>query len=127
VFCPPLARVIPPHPYPGQELGLEPYPVKWLRYSAFLPLYPLGVASELTMAYLALPAIRERRPWSVALPNPANFGFDYYTACWIIIALYLPGGWRRGCLGQGAGWWWCNALCSWAAGGLQERRGLLWR
>ena len=54
-------------------------------------LYPLGVSSELTMAWLAMPVIRAKQLWSVGMPNRANFAFDYYLACWLIIALYLPG------------------------------------
>ena len=74
-----------------QEVAKPPYAQLWLRYSAFIPLYPLGVASELTMAYLALPIIKAKQPLSVHLPNAFNFGFDYYTLCWLIIASYLPG------------------------------------
>ena len=68
-----------------------PYPLLWLRYSAFIILYPLGVASELTMAYLALPNIGTLRPLSVAMPNSANFAFDYYLFCWLAIVAYVPG------------------------------------
>ena len=35
--------------------------------------------------------IRAKQLWSVRIPNRANFAFDYYLACWLIIALYLPG------------------------------------
>jgi hypothetical protein len=68
-----------------------PYPQLWLRYSAFIPLYPLGVASELTMAYLAMPVIREKRPLTLTMPNALNWGFDYYVFCWLAIACYVPG------------------------------------
>lgn len=68
-----------------------PYFLLWLRYTTFIPLYPLGVSSEMTMAYLALPIIKAKRPLSISLPNKLNFGFDYYWACWAIIAGYLPG------------------------------------
>ena len=68
-----------------------PYPLLWLRYSAFIPLYPLGVASELTMASLALPVIRVKRPLTLDMPNSLNWGFDYYYFCWLAIACYLPG------------------------------------
>ena len=63
----------------------------WARYSAFLPLYPLGVASELTMVWLALPTIESGRPWSLTLPNAANFAFDYYWLCIILSVIYIPG------------------------------------
>ena len=68
-----------------------PYPLLWLRYTGFMVLYPLGVSSELTMAWLAMPVIKAKHIGSIAMPNAANFAFDYHTACWVIIALYLPG------------------------------------
>ncbi|PRW58764.1 N-methyltryptophan oxidase isoform A [Chlorella sorokiniana] len=74
-----------------KELGMQPYVLLWLRYTAFLILYPLGVGSELAMVALALPTIRANRPLSIQLPNAANFGFDYYWACWLAVLAYLPG------------------------------------
>lgn len=44
---------------------MQPYVLLWLRYTAFIGLYPLGVGSELAMVALALPTIRAQRPWSV--------------------------------------------------------------
>lgn len=82
----PPASFIPP-----QELGLTPYFALWLRYTGFIVLYPIGVASELTMIYLALPTIKKTHLWSVALPNKLNFGFDYHTACLLVMLTYLPG------------------------------------
>lgn len=75
-----------------QEAGLPtPYALQWLRYTAFTVLYPIGVSSELTMAWLAMPVIRARRVWSFDMPNTFNMAFDYCLACWAVIALYLPG------------------------------------
>ena len=81
-----------PFRHSTQEVTTPPYPLLWLRYSAFIPLYPLGVASELTMASLALPVIRVKRPLTLDMPNALNWGFDYYYFCWLAIACYLPGG-----------------------------------
>jgi very-long-chain (3R)-3-hydroxyacyl-CoA dehydratase len=78
--------------YAAKEAGAPvPYPLLWLRYSAFIVLYPLGVASEMAMVALALPTIKANRPWSLALPNALNWGFDYYAACFVGIACYVPG------------------------------------
>ena len=44
---------------------MQPYVLLWLRYTAFLLLYPLGVGSELAMVALAMPAIRAQRPLSI--------------------------------------------------------------
>lgn len=74
-----------------KELGLSPYPFLWLRYTTFIPLYPLGVASEMTMVYLALPHIRRSGMWSLRMPNPYNFAFDYFYFCLLAVAIYVPG------------------------------------
>ena len=63
----------------------------WLRYSGFLVLYPLGVSSELAMVWLALPVIRLKGLWSIALPNPINFALSYDVVCVLAVAAYLPG------------------------------------
>ena len=69
-----------------------PFPwLLWARYSAFLPLYPLGTASELTMVWLALSTLKRERPWSIAMPNAFNFGFDYFWTCMLIVVAYVPG------------------------------------
>jgi hypothetical protein len=49
------------------------------RYTAFIPLYPVGVAGEMWSVYDALPAIKARGLHSIRLPNPLNFAFDYHT------------------------------------------------
>ena len=45
----------------------------------------------MTMVYLALPTIRKNRPLSLTMPNEYNFAFDYYYACFVAIACYVPG------------------------------------
>ena len=60
-------------------------------YSSFLLLYPLGVGSELTMAWLALPLIKATGLWSIALPNALNFAFSYHAACVLTMLTYIPG------------------------------------
>lgn len=44
---------------------MQPYVLLWLRYTAFIVLYPLGVASELAMVALAMPYIKAHRPLSI--------------------------------------------------------------
>lgn len=72
-------------------LGEAPYFSTWLRYSGFIALYPIGVASELTMAWLALPTLRATGLWSITMPNAYNFAFSYYWACILTMLTYLPG------------------------------------
>lgn len=76
---------------PSQELDAVPRFLTWLRYTTFYVLYPLGVASEMTMVALALPVIHRERLLSMQLPNTLNFGFDYTVACVLIVIGYLPG------------------------------------
>ena len=68
-----------------------PHPLLWLRYSTFIFLYPLGVASEMTVVWLALPHIRQSHMWSIDLPNAFNFAFDYFLFCLLAVAIYIPG------------------------------------
>lgn len=60
---------------------MQPYVLLWLRYTAFLALYPLGVGSELAMVALALPAIRAQRPWSVAVSESCRGGRERRRRC----------------------------------------------
>lgn len=78
-------------PWSLQELGMSPYPLLWLRYTTFIPLYPLGVASEMTMVALALPHIRKSQMWSIRMPNAFNFAFDYFLFCLLAVVIYIPG------------------------------------
>ena len=49
------------------------------RYSAFIPLYPLGIlGGEMPLIWSGLPYIRERRLHSLEMPNRVNFAFSYY-------------------------------------------------
>lgn len=50
----------------------------WLRYNAFIILYPLGITSECWLVYSAIPLASQR-----------NEGFGY--ALWAILAIYVPG------------------------------------
>ena len=63
----------------------------WMRYSTFLPLYPIGAGSEWIVLYNALPYIKREGILSVELPNRWNFEFDYYRVCIVVLVLYVPG------------------------------------
>jgi len=91
LFCWSATEILRYGFYAAKEVGYVPYPLLWLRYSTFVILYPLGVASEMTMVYLAMPTIRKERPLSFSMPNSINFAFDYYWFCWVAIACYVPG------------------------------------
>jgi very-long-chain (3R)-3-hydroxyacyl-CoA dehydratase len=66
----------------------------WLglvRYSTFIPLYPIGAGSEMVLLFLALPELRRTGLYSVSMPNVANFAFDFTTFCTVNLVLYVPG------------------------------------
>lgn len=77
----PSPHPIAPPPRPGPP-----------RYSGFIALYPIGVASELTMAWLALPTLKATGLWSITMPNAYNFAFSYYITCILVMLTYIPGG-----------------------------------
>lgn len=80
--------------YAANLLHAAPGWLTWVRYSFFVPLYPIGVASEMWLLLRGMPYIRARGLHSVALPNKLNFAFDYYFLTAGLLALYLPAWWR---------------------------------
>lgn len=64
--------------YATSLAGGSPAWLTWARYTLFIPLYPAGVAAEMWVLYSGLPWIASRRLHSLALPNSANFAFDYH-------------------------------------------------
>lgn len=66
----------------------------WLRYSAFIVLYPIGIAGEMGSFYKAVPYVRETGVGSIRMPNAVNFAFDYGNAILaLLVCAYPPGGW----------------------------------
>jgi very-long-chain (3R)-3-hydroxyacyl-CoA dehydratase len=68
-----------------------PYALVWLRYSTFIPLYPIGAGSEWVLLFVALPFIKDRNLFSMAMPNKFNIAFNYYTFCVVALVFYIPG------------------------------------
>lgn len=86
-----LSEIIRYSFYVCKELGGVPYPIQWLRYTAFLVLYPIGVASELTMVYHGMPLMKENPVYDMPMPNQFNFFFSYYSFLLIGTIAYIPG------------------------------------
>ena len=63
--------------YVADNLGLPSPALTWLRYTAFIPLYPIGLAAELANIYRAIPLVAASGKLSVTMPNAANMAFDY--------------------------------------------------
>lgn len=87
-----LAEIVRYPWYACSTAGVCPDWLTWLRYTAFIPLYPIGTLGEIVLVYLALPIVMERSLYSFTMPNSVNFGFDYYT--FLIGCLWIyPFGW----------------------------------
>jgi very-long-chain (3R)-3-hydroxyacyl-CoA dehydratase len=69
--------------------GRCPASLTWLRYNLFIPLYPLGAASEVALMMLAVPASKGafRR---LSLPNAANFAWDNARFLLVVLCIYPP-------------------------------------
>ncbi|KAK9790774.1 hypothetical protein WJX73_006389 [Symbiochloris irregularis] len=76
--------------YLSMLLGTPSEWLTWLRYSCFIPLYPLGITGEALVTVKALPHIQRRSVHSTHLPNRANFAFDYYWFCLIGVSTIMP-------------------------------------
>eukprot|EP01027_Heterolobosea_sp_BB2_P024371 GEZU01036691.1.p1 GENE.GEZU01036691.1~~GEZU01036691.1.p1 ORF type:complete len:227 (-),score=64.00 GEZU01036691.1:80-760(-) len=72
-------------------IGLSPYPLLWLRYTAFTVLYPTGILSEIGCILLALPYLREANLYSLSMPNQLNIAFNYFYYVLLYLGTYIPG------------------------------------
>lgn len=78
--------------YGANLLNVKLAPLTWLRYSAFMVLYPVGITGEIGCLYKSLPWIKEHKPWTVELPNKMNFTFSWYNCVWFILLGIYPYG-----------------------------------
>jgi hypothetical protein len=65
--------------YMADNLGSPSRFLTWLRYTAFIPMYPLGLATEVICIWLAVPHVATSGRLSLDLPNPTNMAFHYST------------------------------------------------
>lgn len=63
--------------YALTQLGSCPYVFTWLRYTAFIIVYPAGLISELVSMWHVIPLVDKSRRLSVDMPNATNMVFDY--------------------------------------------------
>lgn len=80
--------------YAISSITAVPYPLKWLRYSAFLILYPMGILSEVKCIWLSLKYIRQNqalRTYPFPMPNLLNFELDLYAVYVFLLFAYVPG------------------------------------
>lgn len=77
--------------FAANALSGAPHWLGLARYSTFIPLYPIGAGSEMVLLFLALPQLRATRIGEIAMPNRANFAFDFALFCAANFVLYFPG------------------------------------
>lgn len=78
--------------YLTQLLKIELSFLTWLRYSLWIPLYPLGVLCEGIIILRNLPYFEETKRLSTPLPNKWNLAFHMPTFMYLyLIFLILPG------------------------------------
>lgn len=81
--------------YPYYFLSLlktEVYALTWLRYTMWIPLYPLGAFCEGIIVLRNIPYFEETKRFTITLPNTWNFTFCMCTfmRMYIVLAL-IPG------------------------------------
>lgn len=73
--------------YMADNLGSPSQFLTWLRYTAFIPMYPLGLAAEVVCIWLAVPLVATSGRLSLDLPNPTNIAFHYSTFLRALLAI----------------------------------------
>lgn len=64
----------------------------WLRYTIWIPLYPLGILCEGIIVLRNIPYFEETKRFSLPLPNSYNLAFDMPTAMRLyLLLLFFPG------------------------------------
>ncbi|XP_072936048.1 very-long-chain (3R)-3-hydroxyacyl-CoA dehydratase hpo-8 [Epargyreus clarus] len=71
-------------------MNAVPQSLLFLRYSTFLPLYPIGITGELLCMYHSLDEIYKRKLFTISMPNNWNFIFNYYYFVIFYMFLYIP-------------------------------------
>lgn len=74
--------------YISQLYSLNIYALTWLRYTIWIPLYPLGVLCEGVIILRNIPFFEETMRFSWALPNAWNFAFHLPTFLKIYLAFF---------------------------------------
>ncbi|XP_022900621.1 very-long-chain (3R)-3-hydroxyacyl-CoA dehydratase isoform X2 [Onthophagus taurus] len=61
----------------------------WLRYTVWIPLYPLGFLCEGIIVLRSIPYAEETKLFTLSLPNYYNFVFDYPTVLRIYMFVFV--------------------------------------
>lgn len=72
-----LTEVVRYPSYATSILGKCPQWLNWLRYTIFIPLYPLGAGAEMKLMYDVRAIAAKKKMYTIKMPNSFNFAFDY--------------------------------------------------
>jgi very-long-chain (3R)-3-hydroxyacyl-CoA dehydratase len=77
--------------YVSELLKINSGPLVWLRYTIWIPLYPLGFLCEGVVILRDIPYFEETQRFTVSLPNSLNFAFHFPTVMRIyLLVLFFP-------------------------------------
>ncbi|KAK6111881.1 Protein tyrosine phosphatase-like protein PTPLA family protein [Brugia pahangi] len=76
--------------YAASSLKIEIPLLTWLRYNAWILLYPVGLVLEGVTMYRSIPYYYETGKYSIKLPNATNIGFNFSFALGIFFLLVFP-------------------------------------
>lgn len=62
--------------YALRVFKVDLYPLKWCRYTLFIPLYPMGGLCESMVIFSTIKYYEQTGGYSITLPNAANFSFS---------------------------------------------------
>ncbi|XP_013140492.1 PREDICTED: very-long-chain (3R)-3-hydroxyacyl-CoA dehydratase [Papilio polytes] len=78
--------------YITQIYKKEIYLLTWLRYTLWIPLYPLGILCESIVILRNIPYFEETQKFSVSMPNEWNFAFHLPSLMRVyLLVLTFPG------------------------------------
>ncbi|CAH8572564.1 unnamed protein product [Schistosoma turkestanicum] len=86
-----IAEMIRYSYYLADICGIKLNLLTWLRYSAFIVLYPTGISGEIFLIVSGIRRLNETRKYSFDLPNALNCSFSYWFALITILVTYIPG------------------------------------
>ncbi|VDD96984.1 unnamed protein product [Enterobius vermicularis] len=74
--------------YATKILDKTPEFLKWMRYSFFIVLYPVGALGEILIVLAALPEVAVKKQLTLEMPNSFNIGFSFWWFLVVFAAFY---------------------------------------
>ncbi|XP_057299973.1 very-long-chain (3R)-3-hydroxyacyl-CoA dehydratase-like [Hydractinia symbiolongicarpus] len=79
--------------YPFYIITLHRYTnivIEWLRYSAWIPLYPAGMSCEVLIMYRSIWISKDSKRWEYPLPNTLNISISLSSIIGFCLCAYTP-------------------------------------